>query len=73
MPTSILPPRTLKKIESLPAEDRKIYIQELQGVYGSKVLEYDRALKTITDPYIIHQREHFQAVLDELDALMVSA
>lgn len=73
MNPSLLPPRTRNKILRLFGQERKIYVQELIGVYGSKVDAYRLALRHFSDPYIENQKVHFEGLLTELETLMAES
>ena len=39
---SLIPPRTLAKIDRLGSTDRKVYLQEMIGNYEARILEIDK-------------------------------
>lgn len=69
---SLIPPRTLRKIERLSGEERRIYVQELIGSYESKRTRIDKIARGLVKRYAEGQKAHFDSVIEELHTLMNS-
>jgi len=65
---SLLPPRTLAKLERLPAAERREFAQTLLGRYEYRLRHLDRAARDLAVTWATSQRAHFENVVVELQA-----
>jgi len=63
---SLIPPRTLAKIERLNGTDRKVYIQELIGNYEARVLDIEQIAHRMAKTWCERQAYYLWQVHSEL-------
>lgn len=67
---SLIPPRTLAKINRLQGSDRKVYVQELIGQYEAHVLEIDKIAHRMAQTWCERQAKYLWEVHTELTGIM---
>lgn len=67
---SKLPPRIISKLNSLPSDQRRLYLSDLIANYELQTCNIDAVARKMSDNYVKKQVEHLRDVLHELTDML---